>query len=190
MAKPVIKQTSLPGVYVIEPVVHGDERGFFLESWRFDAYSSQGIAATFVQDNHSKSERGVLRGLHFQNPHGQGKLVRAIFGEVFDVAVDIRRGSPDFGQWAGEILSANNFRQMFIPPGFAHGFCVLSDVAEFEYKCTDYYHPQYEHTVSWNDPDIGIKWPINNPVLSAKDQNAPRLHELHEQLPAYQVEAV
>lgn len=170
--------TELPGVVVIEPQVFGDNRGFFMESWNSKRYSPLGVAEAFVQDNVSFSARGVLRGLHFQNPKGQGKLVSVLQGEVFDVAVDVRRGSPTFGRWHGAILSAENKHQMYIPPGFAHGFLVTSETALFTYKCSEFYDPTCEISLSWNDPDIGIQWPIAAPVLSKKDQDAPRLKDL------------
>jgi len=178
----VIK-TSLEGVVVIEPKVFGDERGFFLETFQADRYQEQaGIDLPFVQDNHSRSAKGVLRGLHFQKTKPQGKLVRVVRGEVFDVAVDIRKGSPTFGQWEGVILSEEKKRQFWVPPGFAHGFVVLSDVADFEYKCTDYYDPSDEGSLAWNDPDVGINWPLDkldaDPQLSAKDMDAGSLASL------------
>jgi dTDP-4-dehydrorhamnose 3,5-epimerase len=172
-------ETQLPGVLIIEPPVHGDERGFFLETFQSQRYAQQlGISLPFVQDNHSRSSRGVLRGLHFQRYHPQGKLVRAARGEVFDVAVDIDPASATFGQWVGATLSDSNHRQMWIPPGYAHGFLVLSEVADFEYKCTEYYRPEDEAGVIWNDSYISIKWPIDNPIVSAKDCNLPVLSEL------------
>lgn len=179
--------TPLPGVLVIEPDVFRDERGFFLESYNQEKYRKQ-LSDNFVQDNHSLSARNTLRGLHVQNPNLQGKLVRVICGEVFDVAVDIRVGSPTFGQWFGENLSADNFRQMYVPPGFAHGFCVLSEMAEFEYKCTDTYHPESELVLAWDDPQIGIDWPVSEPVLSGRDQQGLSLEQLQQQgrLPVYQ----
>jgi dTDP-4-dehydrorhamnose 3,5-epimerase len=170
-----VVQTPLPGVLLIEPKVFGDARGFFLESYHRKRYAEAGIDALFVQDNHSRSARGVLRGLHFQIRHVQGKLVSVVDGEVFDVAVDIRRGSPHFGQWYGCVLSAANHRQLWVPPGFAHGFCTLSESADFLYKCTDYYHPEDEGGLPWNDPDLAIDWPIADPVLSAKDAAYPPL---------------
>lgn len=182
-------QTSLPGVVVIEPVCYGDLRGFFMETYREDLYKENGVPTGFVQDNHSLSVRGTLRGLHFQNPQSQGKLVRVIFGEVFDVAVDVRVGSPTFGKWHGEILTADNHRQMFIPEGFAHGFCVLSEVAEFEYKTTSFYAPQYEIGIRWDDPELGIKWPITGPILSQKDERAHLFREIPlDKLPRYEAE--
>ena len=155
---------------VIEPAVFQDGRGFFYESWSARKYEELGLPAQFVQDNVSRSGRGTLRGLHLQSPpHGQGKLVHVLEGEVFDVAVDVRVGSPTFGQWVGETLSAENHRQLYVPPGFAHGFCVLSEHALFAYKCTQYYAPQAELSVLWNDPAIGIEWPLRDPMLSKKD---------------------
>ncbi|MCH7343715.1 dTDP-4-dehydrorhamnose 3,5-epimerase [Pelomonas sp. CA6] len=175
-----IRPTSLPEVLIIEPKVFGDARGFFMESWnqqRFD--EAVGHEVRFVQDNHSRSSRGVLRGLHFQlPPHAQGKLVRVTQGRVFDVAVDMRRSSPNFGKWEGVELSGENHRQLWIPPGFAHGFLVLSDSADFLYKTTDYYAPQAEGCVRWDDPAIGIEWPLQDglvPQLAGKDAAAPRL---------------
>ena len=163
--------TRIPDVLVIEPKVFGDERGFFYESYNQQAFQqATGLDATFVQDNHSKSARNVLRGLHYQLAQPQGKLVRVTQGEVFDVAVDIRKGSPTYGQWVGEILSAENKKQLWIPAGLAHGFVVLSETAEFLYKTTDYYAPQQERCIAWNDPDLAIAWPIEGqPLLSAKD---------------------
>ena len=157
---------------VIEPEVFGDERGFFMETWQRGLFAQNGIDFDFVQDNHSRSGKNILRGLHYQIKHPQGKLVRVIQGEVFDVAVDIRKSSPTFGTWVGEILSEENKRMLWIPPGFAHGFCVTSEEAEFVYKCTDRYAPEYERSIIWNDPNIGIVWPLkgNTPVLSEKDQ--------------------
>jgi len=177
--------TDLPGVILIEPEVHGDVRGFFLETYHQREYAQAGISATFVQDNHSRSNRGTLRGLHHQVAHPQGKLVRVVEGEVYDVVVDIRRGSPTFGKYLGMPLSADNFRQLYIPPNFAHGFCVTSEVAQFEYKCTDFYDPVGELAVAWNDPDLAIPWPITSPELSAKDAEAPPLRELMDRLPIY-----
>jgi dTDP-4-dehydrorhamnose 3,5-epimerase len=172
----------LPDVLLVEPKVFGDARGYFFESYSARRYAEAGIATPFVQDNVSFSQRGVLRGLHFQHPHGQGKLVGVLRGEVFDVAVDVRRGSPSFGRWVGECLSSENKRQLYIPPGFAHGFLVTSDDALFAYKCTDYYHPEAERTIQWDDPHIGIVWPLAGPVLSAKDDVALTLDRIPEQL--------
>jgi dTDP-4-dehydrorhamnose 3,5-epimerase len=168
--------TKLKDCLIIEPEVFGDDRGFFLEIFQAERYSYlAGINLPFVQDNHSRSSRGVLRGLHFQKTKPQGKLVRVVQGEVYDVALDIRRGSSTFGQWEGVILSAENKRQFWVPPGFAHGFLVLSDTADFEYKCTDYYDPADEGCVLWNDPDLAIPWPLADPVLSNKDASAEKL---------------
>ena len=174
----VIK-TDIEGVLIIQPQVFGDERGFFLETFQSKRYAQEaGITQEFVQDNHSRSSYGVLRGLHFQKTKPQGKLVRVVSGEVFDVAVDIRPGSPTYGQWAGTHLSAENKRQFWVPPGMAHGFVVLSETADFEYKCTDYYDPSDEACLLWNDPDIAINWPVDEPVLSAKDKLGLPLKEL------------
>ena len=173
--------TEIPDVVLIDTTLHGDERGFFMETWRENLFSEAGIHTHFVQDNHSRSLRNTLRGLHYQIIQPQGKLVRVTTGEVFDVAVDLRERSPTFGRWVGEVLSEENRRQMWVPPGFAHGFLVLSDVAEFVYKCSDYYAPRYERTLRWNDPDVGIKWPLApgvTPVLSEKDQAGGGLSEL------------
>jgi len=178
--------TSLPGVIVVEPDVFRDPRGFFFETYHAQKYRDGGIDATFVQDNHSRSTRGILRGLHAQRRRPQGKLVRVLQGEVFDVAVDIRRGSPTFLKWFGVTLSAENFRQCYIPPGFAHGFVVTSEVAEFEYKCTDFYDPSDELRILWNDPAIGIAWPLADPALSDKDRAARSVAELTDQLPLYE----
>ena len=179
------ESTALPGVVLVEPVVHRDSRGFFLETYNERRYREAGITATFVQDNHSRSAKGTLRGLHFQVRRMQGKLVRAVKGEMFDVAVDVRRGSPTFGRWVGAHLSDENFRQIYIPPGFAHGFCVLSDVGEVEYKCTELYEAADELVIAWNDPEIGIEWPASEPLLSPKDKAAPRLAEVLSRLPAW-----
>ncbi|HTS21389.1 MAG TPA: dTDP-4-dehydrorhamnose 3,5-epimerase [Casimicrobiaceae bacterium] len=162
--------TALPDVLLIEPRVFGDARGFFFESWNQRAFAAAGLDGIFVQDNHSRSLRGVLRGLHYQVEHAQGKLVRVCAGEVFDVAVDIRRSSPTFGRWVGMNLSADNRRMLWIPPGFAHGFLVVSEAAEFLYKTTDYWYPEHERTLLWNDPALAIDWPLEGaPVLAAKD---------------------
>lgn len=174
----VIK-TDIEGVLIIEPQVFGDDRGFFLETFQSKRYAQEaGITQEFVQDNHSRSTYGVLRGLHFQKTKPQGKLVRVVSGEVFDVAVDIRSGSPTYGQWAGTHLSAENKRQFWVPPGMAHGFVVLSETADFEYKCTDYYDPNDEACLLWNDSEIGIDWPVDEPILSAKDKLGLPLKEL------------
>jgi dTDP-4-dehydrorhamnose 3,5-epimerase len=181
-----VVETSLPGVLIIEPDVFGDERGFFMETWNGRRYEEAGLPGRFVQDNLSYSARGVLRGLHFQNPQPQGKLVSVLWGEVFDVAVDIRAGSPTFGEWTGVPLSAENKRQFYVPPDFAHGFLVTSEDAIFFYKCTDYYAPSSEGIVLWNDPDIGIEWPTDAPTLSERDGKAPLLREMPEgSLPRY-----
>jgi len=174
-----IVKTALPDVLNIEPKVFGDERGFFFESFNLRFFQHEtGLSPTFVQDNHSRSLKNVLRGLHYQIKQPQGKLVRIALGEVFDVAVDVRKSSPTFGKWAGTILSAENKRQMWIPPGFAHGFLVVSESADFLYKATDYYAPEHERSIIWNDPDIGINWPLKGgPVLAAKDQLGKRLAE-------------
>jgi dTDP-4-dehydrorhamnose 3,5-epimerase len=180
-----VVQTDLPGVLILEPKVFGDERGFFLESWNAKVFrEATGCDLDFVQDNHSRSARHVLRGIHYQLVRPQGKLVRVVSGEVFDVAVDLRRSSPHCGQWTGVHLRARDHRQLWVPPGFGHGFVVLSDSADFLYKTTDYWWPEHERSLAWNDPDLGIAWPavIGTPVLAAKDQAAPRLRdaELYE----------
>ena len=169
-------ETALPGVLLLEPKVFGDARGFFVESWNHKTFADLGLDLDFVQDNHSRSAKGVLRGIHYQLNEPQGKLVRVVGGAVFDVAVDLRRTSPHFGRWAGYELSAENQRMLWIPPGFGHGFLVLSESADFLYKTTAYYAPQWDRGVRWNDPDIGIAWPLEgHPQLSAKDQAAPFL---------------
>ena len=170
-------ETTLPGVLLIEPKVFGDERGFFMETYHAERFREIGIDAPFVQDNHSRSARGVLRGLHYQEPNPQGKLVRCPRGAIFDVAVDIRRGSPAFAKWFGVELSEENKKMLWVPPGFAHGFCALTDVAELVYKCTALYSPADERSIVWNDPQIGIEWPIAEPLLSPKDAAAPTLAE-------------
>jgi dTDP-4-dehydrorhamnose 3,5-epimerase len=181
----VIK-TKLDGALVFEPKVFGDERGFFMETWNYDRYKEAGLGVKFIQSNLSKSTKGVLRGLHFQNPNPQGKLVQILQGEVFDVAVDIRLGSPTFGQWHGELLSAENKRQFYIPEGFAHGFCVLSEEALFSYMCTNVYDAQADCSIIWNDDSIGIEWPISNPSLSEKDKHAESLNTIdNSRLPTY-----
>jgi dTDP-4-dehydrorhamnose 3,5-epimerase len=176
----------IPEVLLIEPDVFGDNRGFFMESWHRKKYADAGLDVDFVQDNHSRSSRGVLRGLHYQLEQPQGKLVRAVTGAVFDVAVDIRQGSPTFGQWVGAELSEENQHQLYVPPGFAHGFCVLSDTADFLYKCTEFYAPEYEHGILWNDPDIGIDWPGRDFMISDKDANNRLLSEMDDKLPVYE----
>ena len=171
-------ETALPGVLIIEPKAFGDHRGFFLETFQVERYREAGITLPFVQDNHSRSQRGVLRGLHFQKTRPQGKLVSVSRGAVYDVAVDIDPASATYGQFVGVELNDDNHRQMWVPPGYAHGFCVLSEVADFQYKCTDFYFPADEGGLLWNDPDVGIPWPITEPQLSAKDANNPRLRDL------------
>jgi len=171
-------ETQLAGVLIVEPKVFGDHRGFFLETFQVERYRDAGIGLPFVQDNHSRSQRGVLRGLHFQRSRPQGKLVSVSRGAVYDVAVDINPDSPTCGQYVGVELNDENHRQLWVPPGYAHGFCVLSEVADFQYKCTDYYQPEDEGGLLWNDPDVGIPWPVAEPQLSAKDQLNPRLRDL------------
>jgi len=163
-------QTELPGVLIIEPRVFGDVRGFFMETWHQLRYAEAGIAEHFVQDNLSLSRRGILRGLHYQHPQGQGKLVNVLQGEVLDVVVDIRLGAPTFGRWVGVVLSSENRRQLYVPPGYAHGFCVTSDTALLSYKCTEFYNPATEGCIRWDDPEIGISWPLKTPLLSEKDR--------------------
>lgn len=181
----VIK-TQLPEVLLIRPKVFGDGRGFFCETFSEARYREAGITLPFVQDNLSFSKRGTLRGLHLQHPNAQGKLVMVAQGEVLDVAVDVRVGSPTFGEWASAKLSGETLEQLWVPPGFAHGFCVLSDQALFSYKCTDFYSKEDELSVLWNDPEIGVEWPVDAPVLSDKDANAPRLSEIDlARLPQY-----
>jgi dTDP-4-dehydrorhamnose 3,5-epimerase len=173
-----VTETGLPGVLILEPKVFGDERGFFMESWNARAFrEATGVDATFVQDNHSRSARGVLRGLHYQVVRPQGKLVRVVAGEVFDVAVDLRRSSPTFGRWTGVRLSAENRRQLWIPGGFAHGFLVISESADFLYKTTEYWHGEHDRALAWNDPRVAIDWPLGGaaPVLAARDAAAPGL---------------
>jgi dTDP-4-dehydrorhamnose 3,5-epimerase len=179
-----VEATSHPEVLLVYPDVFEDPRGFFMETYHARKYAEQGLPGRFVQDNHSRSTRGVLRGLHYQLDHPQGKLVRVVAGEVFDVAVDIRRGSPYFGQWVGVTLSAENRLQMYIPPGFAHGFCTLSERADFLYKCTDFYAPGDEYGIAWDDPEIGIDWPAIDYLLSDKDRDNPRLAD-SSSLPVY-----
>jgi dTDP-4-dehydrorhamnose 3,5-epimerase len=178
-------ETAIPGVLLVEPDVHRDDRGFFLETYHREKYRRGGLDAVFVQDNHSRSVARTLRGLHAQLRRPQGKLVRAVRGEIFDVAVDIRRGSPTFGRWVGERLSDDNFRQLWVPPGFAHGFCVLSEIAEVEYKCTALYDRDDELSIAWDDPEVGIEWPVAEPILSPKDAAAARLDEVAARLPVY-----
>ena len=176
----------LPGVLLIEPMVFSDERGFFMETYHAKKYAEAGIPGPFVQDNHSHSQRGTLRGLHYQLKNPQGKLVYAVKGEILDVAVDIRKGSPHFRRWTGNLLSEQNKRQLYIPEGFAHGFCVLSETADVIYKCTDFYAPGDEYGIFWADESIDIVWPIETPILSEKDKKNPRLEDIpDEHLPQY-----
>jgi dTDP-4-dehydrorhamnose 3,5-epimerase len=182
----IVETTPLPGVLLIKPDVFGDARGFFLESWNRRRYAEAGLDKDFVQDNVSLSRRGILRGLHCQNPNPQGKLVQVLQGEVYDVAVDIRLGSPTFGQWFGAYLNDENRHQLYVPEGFAHGFCVTGETALFSYKCTDFYNPSAEFSLRWDDPDLGIDWPIKNPALSAKDQAGLFLKDFpRESLPVW-----
>lgn len=177
--------TDLPGVLIIEPDVIRDNRGFFVETYHADRYRTHGITEPFVQDNHSRSAGGTVRGLHLQLQHVQGKLIRVIEGEIFDVAVDVRRGSPTFGRWVGVSLSAENFRQAYVPPGFAHGFCVVSSTAQVEYKCTDIYDPKSEIGIAWNDPALAIRWPVADPILSTRDSRNASLAEMMDRLPRF-----
>jgi len=181
LGKFIFTETKIQGVYIIEQTLFGDNRGYFMESYNKEDFKEAGINVDFVQDNESKSVKGVLRGLHFQTKHSQGKLVRVTKGEVFDVAVDLRKGSPTFGKWEGVLLSEENKKQFYIPEGFAHGFLVLSDEAIFNYKCTDFYAPEYESGILWNDNEVGIKWPIegiDNIILSEKDKAHKKLSEI------------
>jgi dTDP-4-dehydrorhamnose 3,5-epimerase len=179
--------TKLPGVVVIEPRAFADARGFLMETWNQQRYAEAGLPERFVQDNLSCSLKNVLRGLHLQFPRAQGKLISVVEGEMFDVAVDVRPGSPHFRQWVGLTLSAENKRQLYIAEGFAHGFVVLSERALIQYKCTEYYHPEHEMSVAWNDPDLAIDWPVRDPLLSRKDSEAPRLRDIPaERLPIYE----
>lgn len=174
-------ETKIKDLYIIEPKVFGDERGYFMESYNKEAFDEAGLTMTFVQDNESRSKKGVLRGLHFQTKHTQGKLVRVTDGAVYDVAVDLRKGSPTYGMWEGVLLTAENKKQFYVPEGFAHGFLVVSDYATFNYKCTDFYAPEFDGGVLWNDPEIGIEWPtegIEEILLSEKDKNQKTLKEL------------
>ena len=181
MGKIKVTPCDIDGLYVIEPKVFGDERGYFVETYNKQEFAANGLDMEFVQDNQSKSKKGVLRGLHFQKQHPQGKLVRVLSGEVFDVAVDIRKGSDTYGKWFGVVLSEENMKQFYVPEGFAHGYYVLSDTAVFSYKCTDFYHPEYEGGILWNDPEIGIQWPVEDGVevvLSEKDQRREGIRSL------------
>jgi dTDP-4-dehydrorhamnose 3,5-epimerase len=180
-----VRTTALPGVILIEPRVFRDARGFFLETFQASRYTEAGVLGPFVQDNHSCSSRGTLRGLHAQRLHPQGKLVRCVEGEVWDVAVDVRRGSPTFGKWIGVTLSAENFLQIWVPPGYAHGFCVVSERAQVEYKVTELYRPDDEIGFLWNDPELAIDWPIEAPILSAKDSTNKTLRQAMDLLPHY-----
>lgn len=179
-----VRQTTLPGVLILEPKVFRDERGFFMETFSTRALEGSGIPGLFVQDNHSRSSRGVLRGLHYQLHYPQGKLVHVTRGKIFDVAVDIRLGSPTFGKWFGTELDDENLLSLWIPAGFAHGFCVLSDVADVTYKCTSLYSPDDDRGIAWNDPDVGIEWPVSTPLISEKDSQHPLLSR-HPGLPVY-----
>ena len=181
-----VEPTRIPDVLLVKTPVFEDPRGFFMELFQADKFAAAGLPSRFVQDNFSRSSRGVLRGLHFQNPKGQGKLVRVTLGAVLDVAVDIRKGSPTFGRWTGHELTAENKLALYVPPGFAHGFRVLSETAEFLYKCTDFYAPEHEHGVLWSDPDIGIDWPAGDPILSDRDRAYPPLREMGDYLPEYE----
>ena len=178
-------RTDVPGVIIVEPDIHCDGRGFFLETYHAEKYREGGIDGAFVQDNHSKSMANTLRGLHLQVRRPQGKLIRVIEGEIFDVAVDVRRGSPTFGRWVGVTISAENFKQCYVPPGFAHGFCVVSPMAQVEYKCTNLYDPAHEIGVAWNDLALAIAWPVAEPVLSNRDRGHRRLAELLDVLPEW-----
>jgi dTDP-4-dehydrorhamnose 3,5-epimerase len=178
--------TDIPDVLIVEPEVHADGRGFFIETYHAERYREHGIDGPFVQDNQSRSVAGTLRGLHLQLRRQQGKLVRVIEGEVYDVAVDVRRGSPTFGRWVSVTLTAENFRQCYIPPGFAHGFCVVSPIAQIEYKCTDFYDPLTEIGIAWNDPGLAIAWPVREPLLSARDRQHRCLTDLTDELPTWQ----
>ncbi len=184
----IVERTPLEGVLLFSPRIYGDARGFFRELFRSETYAQAGISLPFVQDNHSRSGRNILRGMHFQQPNPQGKLVSVMRGRVFDVAVDIRRGSPSFGRWYGTVLDDESGRQLWLPPGFAHGFCVLSEEVDFMYKCTDYYRSEHEFVFRWDDPAIGIRWPLETaPRLSAKDAQAPLLADLDPAcLPVYE----
>jgi dTDP-4-dehydrorhamnose 3,5-epimerase len=181
---PTVVDTALPGLVALEPKVFGDDRGFLLETFRADRWRELGIDATFLQENHSRStQRGTLRGLHFQTDPGQGKLVRCPRGRIFDVAVDLRNSSPTYGQWEGHILDDEHHRQLWVPVGFAHGFQVISDVADVAYKLSSLYDPETEAEIAWDDPHVGVEWPIRDPLLSERDRSAPRLAEVEDQLP-------
>lgn len=180
-----VVKTEIPEVLIVEPAVHRDGRGFFFESYHKRKLEDYGLRDVFVQDNHSRSVRGTLRGLHAQRRHPQAKLVRAVSGEIFDVAADVRKGSPTYGRWVGVALSAENFRQLYVPAGFVHGFCVVSETAEVEYKCTDFYEPTDEYAVAFDDPTLAIHWPVKEPLLSDKDKAGKRLSEIEHLLPFY-----
>jgi dTDP-4-dehydrorhamnose 3,5-epimerase len=175
--------TELDGTVLLEPAVHADARGFFVETFRRDAWAEQGVDVAFVQHNHSRSARGTLRGLHFQTEPGQAKLVRCARGRIFDVAVDLRRDSPTFGEWEGHVLDDESHRQLFVPVGFAHGFVVLSDVADVAYLCSSVYDPATEAGIAWDDPEVGVEWPVSDPLVSDRDRGAPTLAEVAETLP-------
>lgn len=176
-------ETKLEGVVLLEPEVHGDERGFLVETFSRRDWAAAGVDVDFVQDNHSRSSRGILRGLHFQTAPGQAKLVRCARGRIFDVAVDLRRGSPTFGRWEGHELDDERHRQLFVPVGFAHGFCVLSEFADVHYRLSSYYDPATESGIAWDDPDVGVEWPVSDPQTSERDRSAPRLGEVADELP-------
>jgi dTDP-4-dehydrorhamnose 3,5-epimerase len=178
-----VKETALDGSVLIQPAVHGDARGFFQETYREDAFAELGIDVAFVQDNHSRSQRGVLRGMHFQVGEGQAKLVRCARGAIHDVIVDLRRGSPTYGEWEAHQLDDEDHLQLYVPVGFAHGFCVTSAVADVIYKCSTYYDPELERGIAYDDPDLGIEWPALEPVVSERDANAPRLAQIAHELP-------
>lgn len=180
-----ITRLDIPGLLLIEPNLFRDQRGLFCETFHERRYAEAGITERFVQDNYSRSVRGTLRGLHYQEPHAQGKLVMVLEGSVYDVVVDIRKGSPTFGKWYGLELSSDNYRQLYVPPGCAHGFCVMSEHAAFLYKCTDFYSPKDERGIMWNDPALGISWPLHEPILSAKDRDYPTLAQIGAELPQY-----
>lgn len=180
---PEVLPTELDGLVLLEPAVHGDGRGFFLETYRSDLWAEHGVVADFVQHNHSRSSKGTLRGLHFQTEPGQAKLVRCGRGRIFDVAVDLRRASATFGRWAGYVLDEESHRQLFVPVGFAHGFVVLSEVADVSYLCSSVYDPATESGIAWDDPGVGVEWPVAEPLLSERDKSAPTLAEIAETLP-------
>jgi dTDP-4-dehydrorhamnose 3,5-epimerase len=175
--------TEIDGLVVVEPAVHGDDRGFLVETFRDDAWRELGVDVDFVQDNHSRSARNTLRGLHFQTSPGQAKLVRCLRGRVWDVAVDLRRDSPTYGRWEGYELDDERHRQLYVPVGFAHGFCVLSEIADVHYRLSSYYDPATEAGIAWDDPEVGVEWPVTEPLLSDRDRNAPRLSEIADELP-------